>query len=117
MDIVKSVVLVLHLLAFAAMFGATIAQFKQAKIGEAKISRGLLHCAIALLVTGLALVGLTYAVGGAPNNLKIGVKTAVLLVVFALVIVGNGKQKVTSGFLGAITALLALNVALAVLWN
>ncbi|MBB4071271.1 hypothetical protein EII31_03540 [Leucobacter sp. OH2974_COT-288] len=116
MEIFKSIVLVLHLLSFGALLGVVIAQFKPAAQGAGKISKGMLHTSLALLLTGLLLVGLTYAVGNEPNNLKIAVKTAVLLVIFALVIMGRNKERVTTGYFGAIAALLAVNVALAVMW-
>ncbi len=116
MDIPKAIVLVLHLLSFGAMFGVVLASFKPAAAGEGKISKGLLHTGWALLITGLALVGLVYATGSEPNNLKIGVKTAVLLVIMAMVIMGRNKDRVSTGYFGALAGLLALNVALAVIW-
>ncbi|WP_166985582.1 hypothetical protein [Canibacter zhoujuaniae] len=116
MVILKSIVLVLHLLSFGAIFGALIGQFKNAKTGKAVISNGIMHATTALLVTGLLLVGLIYALGSEPNNMKIGVKTAVLLVIFGLVIANRKKENVSAGVLGGIAGLLALNVALAVMW-
>ncbi|MDO4240917.1 MAG: hypothetical protein Q4C71_00060 [Microbacteriaceae bacterium] len=117
MDIVKSIVVVLHLLSFAALFGVTIAQFKPASRGEGAISKGMFHCANALLVTGIALVGLTYAVGGAPNNTKIAIKGAVLLAIYAVILVNRGKRQVSAPIFGVIAALLAVNVTLAVMWH
>ncbi len=49
---------------------------------------------------------------------KIGVKLVIALVVTGLTIVGTRKpERVTTGFLGAIAGLTALNVAIAVLWR
>ncbi len=115
MDIVKGIVLVLHLLCFGALLGTTITQFKPAGRGQGVISKGMLHSANGLLVTGILLVALTYALGSEPNNLKIGIKMLVLLVIFGLIIFFR-KKPATPAILGAISALLVLNVALAVIW-
>lgn len=116
MDIVKGILLVLHIIGFGVVMGGTLAQLPAVKQGTAKISNGILHGALTLLVTGLALVGMVYATGGEPNNAKIGAKTLVLVAIFVLVLVNKKKDRVSGGVLGAIAGLAAVNVALAVLW-
>lgn len=117
MEILKDVLVVLHILSFGIVMGTAIAQLPAVKAGTAKVSKGMLHGSLALLVTGIALVGMIYAVGGAPNNAKIGVKTLVLIGILVLVLVNRKKVPVSGGVLGAIAGLSAINVALAVLWS
>lgn len=116
MEIVKGILLVLHIIGFGAVFGATLGQMTNLKSGTAKVSKGMLHGALLLLITGLALVGMVYATGGAPNNAKIGLKLIVLIALFVVVIMNLKKEKASGGVLGAILALSATNVAVAVLW-
>lgn len=116
MEIVMSVLVVLHILSFGVVMGGALAQIPAVKLGTAKISNGILHGSLALLVTGLALVGMIYALNGSPNNAKIGVKTLVLIVMIVLVLVNRKKEKISGGVLGALAGLASLNVALAVIW-
>ena len=116
MEIVKSIFVVLHIISFGVVFGATLAQLPNLKHQTAEITKGVLHGALGLLITGLVLVGMLYATGDEPNNAKIGAKTLVLLILIVLVIMNRKKKPVSGGILGAIAGLSALNVALAVIW-
>lgn len=116
MEILKGILLVLHIIGFGGVFGVTLAQMTNLKSGTAKVSKGLLHSALLILVTGLALVGMVYATGGAPDNAKITVKLVVLLALIVTVIINSKKEKASGGVLGAILALSTVNVAVAVLW-
>lgn len=116
MELVRDILVVLHIVGFGVVLGGTLAQLPNVKKGTAKISKGILHGSLLLLVTGLALVGMMYALGGSPNNAKIGVKTVVLLAIIVLVLVNRKKETVSGGVLGAIAGLSAVNVALAVIW-
>jgi len=116
-EIVKGILVVLHIVGFGAVFGSTLAQLPAMKDARARITPGILHGAWLLLATGLLLVGSIYMLGGQPNNAKIGVKFIVLVVLIVLVLVGRRKQHVSGGILGAIAGLSFLNVALAVLWH
>jgi len=117
MEIVKGILLVLHLLGFGAVFGSALVHLMTVKKNPVKLPNGILHGALLLLITGLALVGMTYAVGSEPNNLKIGIKLAVLIVLFVVVILGRRKPQATAGLLGSILGLAVLNVGIAVLWH
>lgn len=116
MEILKGILVVLHILSFAVVFGTTLGQLSNLKTGTAKVTKGILHGSLGLLVTGLALVGMIYGLGGEPNNAKIGAKTLVLVVLIALILMNRKKDTVSGGVLGAIAGLSALNVVLAVLW-
>lgn len=110
MDILHGILLVLHLLGWAMVFGGALAGMKSGKLTD-----GAFHGILTALVTGIVLTGL---LGSDANHVKIAVKLLVAVVVTVLVVLGRRRpEKVTTGFLGAIAGLVALNVALAVLWR
>ena len=117
MEIIKGILVVLHLIGFGAVFGSTLAQLPAVKAGRARITPGILHGASLLFATGLLLVASIYMLSGSPNNMKIGVKTIVLIAIIAIILINRKKPSVSGGVLGAIAGLSVVNVALAVLWN
>ncbi|MFT4232018.1 MAG: hypothetical protein QM606_04470 [Leucobacter sp.] len=118
MEIVKGILVVLHLVGFAAVFGGAVVQFVAArKGGPARVLPLMVWGALLLLVTGLALVGMIYAMGGHPNNLKIGVKLIVLLALTGHIFGVRKKESVSAGGFGAIAGMALFNAAIAVLWH
>ncbi len=115
MDIVYSLVLVLHLLGWAIVLGGALANMR-----EPKLAPGVLHGALTALIAGIALVGLAEATSGGPdeiNHMKIGIKLIIALVVAGMAIYGRRNDNIVSrGYLGGIAALTVVNVALAVIW-
>lgn len=112
MEIALKAVLVLHFIGLAALLGSFLAQMKPPR----SITPGYLHGAITMLVTGIALVGLIYANGWEPDNVKITVKLVVLLVIFGLVLANRKKDEISTAVWGAIGGLTILNIVLAVFW-
>lgn len=115
MELLKNVLVVLHLLGWAIVLGGTLVNLR-----TPKIATGVLHGALTALVTGILIVGVSEMSDDLrdPNMVKIGVKLVIALVVTGLVVLGQRRpEKVTTGFLGAIAGLTALNVAIAVLWR
>ena len=109
MAIVHGIFLVLHLLGWAMVFGGALAGMKSGKLTD-----GAFHGILTALVTGIVLTGL---LGSDANHVKITVKLLVAVVVTVLVVLGRRRpEKVTTGYLGGIAGLVALNVALAILW-
>jgi hypothetical protein len=112
---------VLHFVGFASIFGGFITQMKAMGQGTAKIVPAMVHGAWTLLATGLLLVGLAEwrIAMGAPfevDNLKIGVKALVLVVILILVLMNKKKDSVKAPVFGSIGLLVLLNVVLAVAW-
>lgn len=118
MEILRNILLVLHIAGFAGIIGGVMMQMPKVKEGLAKINGAILHGSLLMLVTGLGLVGMFYANGNGDsvNNAKIGVKTLVLIVMLVLAIVNKKKSNVSTGTLGAIGGLAILNMVLAVMW-
>lgn len=118
MDILRDVLLILHILGFAGIIAGVVMQLPKVKDGAAKINGAILHSSILMLITGLGLVGMAYARGFGDNidNMKIGIKSAVLIIILVLAIVGKVKKRASAGLLGAIGILAVLNVVLAIVW-
>ena len=116
MEIIRNILLILHIIGFAGVVAGTVAQLPKVKEGAARISGGILHSSWLLLLTGLGLVGMMYARDLQPDNMKIGVKTLVLVAIIVIALVFKKKERVSGGVLGAILGLSVVNVALAVIW-
>lgn len=112
MEIVHGVLLVLHLIGWALVLGGVVTRMRKPEINP-----GVWHGILTALVTGILLVGVLEMGDGEVNNIKIGVKLVVALVVGVLVWRGRKQESVTTGYLGAIAGLTILNIALAVLWR
>ncbi|TQL03457.1 hypothetical protein FBY24_2555 [Cellulomonas sp. SLBN-39] len=115
MEIVYGVLVVLHLIGWAMVLGGALAGLR-----TATLTPGAFHGVLTALVTGILLVGLASSgvAGHEPNNVKVAVKLVVALVVTGLVVVARRRPEVvTSGYLGGVAGLTALNVAIAVLWR
>ncbi|MDD9206839.1 hypothetical protein PU560_10225 [Georgenia sp. 10Sc9-8] len=112
MDILHGILLVLHMLGWAIVLGASVVNLR-----PPRIAKGVTHGAITALVTGLLMVG-TLEMGDADvNHVKIGIKLLVAAVVTAMAVYGARREdKVTTGYVGALAGLTALNIAIAVLW-
>lgn len=117
MELLKGVLVVLHIVGFAAVFGASTTQLRAVKFGRAIITPGLIHGLNVMFLTGILLVAMKYALDEPVNNVKITVKMLVLIAMIVITLVNRKKQSVSGGVLGAIAGLSVLNVALAVLWH
>src|SRR5690606_38049153 len=112
MEIVHGVLLVLHLIGWAIVLGGVVASMR-----SRTVPAGAWHGILTALVTGVLMVGVLEMGDDHVNSVKIGVKLLVAIVVAVLVWRGRKQEEVTNGYLGAIAGLVALNVALAVLWR
>ncbi|MEV6315834.1 hypothetical protein [Streptomyces sp. NPDC051776] len=117
MDIAINVFVGLHIIGIAALLGGFLYQMKAMGEGTQRFSSGMLHGALTMLVTGVVLVGLNQADDQAVNNVKIGVKLAVLVVILGLVYVKRDEENVEKGAFGAVGLLTLANIFIAVLWT
>lgn len=114
MELLHDLVLLLHLIGFAALFGGA---FVQLKASPRVINNGMWHGALTMLVTGLLLVGINEMSSDHPvNHVKVGIKLLVLIVVFVLVLMNRRKDGLGDGAFWGIFGLTLLNAAIAVLW-
>jgi hypothetical protein len=117
MDVLIHVFVGLHIVGIAALLGGFFFQTKAMRTDEARFVPGMLHGALTMLLTGMVLVGLDHAADDPVNNVKIGVKLTLLVVILGLVYVKRDEEKVSSSLFGTVGALTAANIFIAVLWS
>ncbi len=114
METVRLILLFLHLLGFAALFGGLVVQ---AKDGEKRVNGAMRDGAGTAFLAGLGLVGVLEAGDGAVDHVKIGVKLVVGLVILVLVMANVRKPSVPQGLWAGLLLLTVVNVAVAVFWS
>jgi hypothetical protein len=114
MEFLRHLLLFLHLVGFAVLLGAFLAQQGQSQF---RITTGMLHGALLQLVTGIALVGVRQADDLPVNDAKITVKLLVLIAIFVVVLMNRSKERVSTGVWAAVGGLTLLNAGLAVFWT
>lgn len=117
MDVLINVFVGLHIIGIASLLGGFLTQMKAVGEGTARFVPAMLHGALTMLVTGVILVGLNQADDNTVNNVKIGAKLAVLIVILGLVYVKRDEEKVDKGLFGLVGLLTVANIFIAVLWT
>ncbi|MEW2068020.1 hypothetical protein [Streptomyces sp. NPDC007346] len=117
MNALIGVFVALHIIGIASLLGGFLTQMKAIGAGTARFVPAMLHGALTMLVTGVALVGLNQADDQAVNNVKIGVKLLLLVVILALVYVKRDEEKVEKGAFAAVGGLTVANIFIATLWS
>ncbi|MEV3872818.1 hypothetical protein [Streptomyces sp. NPDC049906] len=117
MDVLIHLLVGLHIIGIASLLGGFLTQMKAMGEGRARYTPAMLHGALTMLVTGVALVGLNEADGNTVNNIKIGVKLALLVVILGLVYVKRDEESIDKGLFGLVGGLTTANVFIAVLWT
>ncbi|MFE0099696.1 hypothetical protein [Streptomyces sp. NPDC059009] len=117
MDVLIHLFVGLHIIGIAALLGGFLTQMKQIGAGTARFTPAMLHGALTMLVTGVVLVGLNQADDNPVNNIKIGVKLALLIVILALVYVKRDDEKVDKAMFGTVGLFTTANIFIAVLWT
>ncbi len=114
MDILRQLLLVVHLLGFAALFGG---MFLQMRHPEKSINSAMRDGAGTAFLAGLLLVGVLEGGDADVNHAKIGVKLVVSLVILVLVMANLKKKTIPNGLFWGIFALTVVNVGVAVMWG
>ena len=117
MEFLRHLVVLVHLVGFALLFGAWAVE----AIGGRRNVTRLMNWGLAVAaVAGLALAA-PWGVSHELNYIKIGVKLVILLVIGALLGIGAARQRkrgsVPAGVFWSIGALTLANAAIAVLWT
>ncbi|MFD4348628.1 hypothetical protein ACFWQ6_27790 [Streptomyces coelicoflavus] len=117
MDVLIHIFVGLHIIGIAALLGGFLTQMKAMGQGVARFTPAMLHGALTMLVTGAVLIGLNQAQDYSVDNVKMGVKLAVLIVILGLVYVKRDEEKVDKPLFGLVGGLTLVNVFIAVLWT
>lgn len=117
MDLLIHFFVGLHIIGIASLLGGFLTQMKAMGQGTARFVPAMLHGALTMLVTGVVLVGLNQADDQTVNNIKIGVKLALLIVILGLVYVKRDDEKVDKGLFGLVGLLTTTDIFIAVLWT
>ncbi|MEW1997231.1 MULTISPECIES: hypothetical protein [Streptomyces] len=117
MDVLIHIFVGLHIIGIAALLGGFLTQMKAMGQGAARFTPAMLHGALTMLVTGAVLIGLNQAQDTAVDNVKMGVKLAVLIVILGLVYVKRDEEKVDKPLFGLVGGLTLVNIFIAVLWT
>ncbi|MFI1649430.1 hypothetical protein OG373_16465 [Streptomyces avidinii] len=117
MDVLINVFVGLHIIGIASLLGGFLTQMKAMSAGTARFTPAMLHGALTMLVTGVVLVGLNQMDGNPVNNIKVGVKLAILFVILCLVYVKRDDEHVDKALFGAVGGLTVINIFIAVLWH
>ncbi|MGW8885141.1 hypothetical protein [Streptomyces sp. NPDC055749] len=117
MDVLINVFVALHIIGIASLLGGFLTQMKAMGAGTARFVPAMLHGALTMLVTGVALVGLNQADDQTVNNIKIGIKLLVLVVILALVYIRRDEEKASKGEFAAVGGLTVANIFIATLWT
>lgn len=114
MDLLRQLLLLVHILGFAALLGGLLAQLRGP---ERRVNSLMRDGAGTAFLAGLALVGVLEAGDIDVNQAKVGVKLLIGLVVLVLVMVNLRKDRLADGLYYGILALTVTNIGVAVLWS
>jgi len=113
MDLLRHLLLVIHILGFAALIGGLLVQ---ARSPEKTVNSLMRDGAGTAFVAGLLLVGVIEADDGELDNAKIAVKGVIGLVVLVLVMANLRKPRIATGLWALLLILTVANICVAVFW-
>ncbi|MDF1602353.1 hypothetical protein [Nocardioides sp. YIM 152315] len=113
MEFLRHLLLVVHLLGFAALVGGLLVQ---ARDPEKRVNGLMRDGAGTAFVAGLLLVGVLEA-DGSPDHAKIAVKAIIGLVILVLVMANLRKDRIATGLWALLLLLSVANVCVAVFWS
>lgn len=114
MDLLRQLLLLVHILGFAALLGGLLMQLRGP---ERRVNSLMRDGSGTAFLAGLALVGVLEAGGNDVNQAKIGVKLLIGLVVLVLVMINLRKDRLAAGLYFGILGLTLVNIGVAVLWS
>lgn len=114
MELLRHILLIVHILGFAALIGGLLVQ---AGPGEKKVNGAMRDGVGTAFLTGIALVGVLEAGDGDVDHAKIAVKGLIGLVLLVLVMANTRKERIPNGLWAGLLVLSVVNVSVAVLWS
>ncbi len=114
MSVLRNIVFFLHLVGFALLLGASLAQYLS---GRLRINSLMLVGAATQVVTGLILAApFGLDPGEKLNYTKLTVKLVIALCILAMTFFSRNRDKVNRGHFLAIVGLTLVNAGIAVFW-
>ncbi len=114
METLRLVLLFVHILGFAALFGGLVVQ---APAAQKAVNAAMRDGIGAAFLAGLLLVGVLEAGSDPVNHAKVAVKFAIGLVILVLVMANARKEQIPSGLWSGLLVLTVANMAVAVFWS
>jgi hypothetical protein len=114
MQLAYQILVLVHLIGFAAQFGGFLVQLRSQ---EPEVNAAMLHGSLTLLITGVALVILAEIGPDPVNHVKIAIKLIITAVIVLLVIKNRKFASIPRGLWGLIGGLTIVNAAVAVVWQ
>jgi hypothetical protein len=114
MQLAYQILVLLHLIGFAALLGGVLVQLRSK---EPEVNAAMLHGSLTLLITGLALVILEEIRPDPVNYVKVAIKLVVSAIVVLVVVKNRKFASIPRGLWGLIGGLTIINAAVAVLWQ
>jgi hypothetical protein len=114
MEFLRHLLLVIHMLGFAALLGGLLVQAREPQ----KSVNGLMRDgAGTAFLAGLLLVGVIQADDGDLDNTKIAVKGVIGLVILVLVMANLRRERIATGLWALLLLLTVANICVAVFWS
>ena len=114
MELLRHLLLVVHILGFAALLGGLLVQ---ARSPEKSVNALMRDGAGTAFLAGLLLVGVIEADDGEIDNAKIAVKGVIGLVVLVLVMANLRRERIATGLWALLLLLTVANICVAVFWS
>ncbi|WP_137802321.1 hypothetical protein [Kocuria sp. 2SI] len=115
MAFVYSLLVLVHLFGAAVIIGTWIATFR-----KPTVTGWQFWSSVAMLVSGLLLMGLLEMGDGPVNHLKLTIKLIIAIAVFAAALIGRRKiakgETVSTGIAHGVGGSALINMVIAVLW-
>ena len=113
MEFLRHLLLVVHMLGFAALVGGLLVQ---ARSPEKTVNSLMRDGAGTAFIAGLLLVGVIEADDGTLDNTKIAVKGVIGLVILVLVMANLRRERIANGLWALLLILTVTNICVAVFW-
>ena len=113
MTIVQNILVLLHFLGWAELFGGMVVQLREPAM---RVNAAMRDGAGTAFLAGLLIVGVLEAGSDPVNNAKIGVKFVIGLVVLVLVMANVRKERLKDGVFYGILGLTVANMVVAIFW-
>lgn len=114
MDVLRQILLVIHIIGFAALLGGLLVQ---ARSPEKSVNAMMRDGVGTAFLAGLLLVGVLEADDADVNHAKVAVKGVIGLVLLVLIMANTRKPSISKGLWALLLLLTVANICVAVFWS